>query len=388
MPSSSGATFDVVPLPANEALTDPVVLEEARATAVPADFQVRYWPAFDGIRGIGVLVVMAVHAGIPFTGGGLFAVDWFFVLSGFLITALLLEEWKSTGTIHLRAFYLRRALRLVPALVCVVAVTCIWVRVSKPAEAAAFMKAAMYAITYLTNIASMYGWVGVTPLSHTWSLGIEEQFYLLWPLLLISLLRYVKSERKRLVVVVVAAASSMLLRIAIALTTNLSIRSFVGIDTRADGLLLGCSVALLLSWRLVPDSQRLRTAVRTGSIAAVAFIVAMIPIASFGTAYVVAGIAFINFATAWLILSLFYAPVRAIEFVLSWGPFVWLGRRSYGIYLWHFPFIVLPLAIRLPPVAAAIVSVGVAALSFAFIERPFLKLKRRRTPLPAHDRLA
>ena len=361
-------------------------IDERREIA--SGFGLRYWPFLDGIRGLSVLAVIAVHTKLSFAPSGYFGVDIFFVLSGFLITLLLVEEWKQYGTIRLRDFYIRRALRLVPALVSVVAITTVWTAVAKPEKLEPVIRCAVAALTYITNWAWSYNWIELTPLTHTWSLALEEQFYLIWPFVLLLLLRQKWTNLARVVAVFIAIAAAIALRTGMVLWLGLSMRAYVGIDTRADSLLFGCAAALLVTWGLVPRRLVIEHVVRVGSVVAVVFLVYMIGTRHAAEPYVLYGIASVAVAVAWILFSFFYVPVRTMQLALSFPPLVWLGKRSYGIYLWHFPFVVLPLPLRVPPIFAAALSIGAAAISFAVIERPFLRMKRQRTVLAPHDRLA
>ncbi|MGZ4780190.1 MAG: acyltransferase family protein, partial [Thermoanaerobaculia bacterium] len=307
-------------------------------------FPVQYWPFLDGVRGLSILAVLGVHSSVPFMPAGYFGVDIFFVLSGFLITCLLLEEWTQSGSIRLRDFYIRRALRLVPALVVFLTITTVWSALARPQEIATTLKAVAFAIVYLTNWAWAFNWVPMTPVSHTWSLAIEEQFYLLWPLGLLLILRAITTTRRRVATIVTAIVASIALRTGLAITSGMAMRSYVGIDTRADGLLMGCLAAFLVRWDVLPRTLLLRRTIQVVSIAAVAFLLVMIGTIHSPSAYVLYGLPTVGLAAALVLFSLFYAPISLMRRLLEAAPLTWLGRRAYGVYLWHFPFIVLPLA--------------------------------------------
>src|SRR6266851_6915202 len=216
-----------------------------------SEFHVQNWPFLDGLRGVALLIVLGLHARLPFLAGGIYGVDIFFVMSGFLITVLLMDEWHRTQGIKLRAFYIRRALRLVPALLAMAAICCVYAFVYlDPASATSVYSGAKYAVIYFTNWASVLGWVGLTIFSATWSLAIEEQFYLLWPIILIVLLRLRCSTKTKTLLIAGGAMSSMLWRLYLAHRDGFTVRELVGIDARADGLLLGAALGAALYWGL------------------------------------------------------------------------------------------------------------------------------------------
>ena len=160
------------------------------AGASVAGFRLGYRPSLDGLRGVAVLVVMAHHAYVPFFRGGGVGVDIFFVLSGFLITSLLLEEWRRTQDISLRGFYIRRGLRLLPALFMLLLVLQAYALLRMRGDAFWEMEKAIGAVLgYFGNWVAALGLYDMRVLSHTWSLSIEEQFYFLWPIILLLMLR-------------------------------------------------------------------------------------------------------------------------------------------------------------------------------------------------------
>lgn len=221
--------------------------------AVPAPFELGYRRGLDGLRGVSILAVVADHARLLPARAGFLGVDVFFVLSGFLITSLLLEEWQQARRISLKKFYLRRTLRLLPALfaalVLIDAYT--WIFVS-PAYGAMSARDALTALFYSSN------WVHIMDVqrpgifAHTWSLSIEEQFYLIWPLALIWLLRRTSSRLSLLRWIVLGIFLSEMTRIALTATYTEWLRMYCGTDTRADALLIGCAISVVLSSGLLP----------------------------------------------------------------------------------------------------------------------------------------
>ena len=223
-----------------------------------------HYAGLDGLRGIAVLGVLLYHAGLSWAPGGFIGVEVFFVLSGFLITSLLVAEWEGSSTIALGAFWSRRARRLLPALFCLVAVIGAYYAVAGAAQAVPGLKGdGISALTYFSNWhqivagANYFAANGpVSPLEHTWSLAIEEQFYLVWPLAVLAVLwlgsRRGAGDRRRPLVLLLAlslagaVASALDMALMFDGGRNLT-RVYYGTDTRASGLLIGASLAIGLA---------------------------------------------------------------------------------------------------------------------------------------------
>lgn len=317
-----------------------------------------YRPELDGIRAFAVVAVILDHTGLPgFEGGGI-GVDVFFALSGFLITALLLEEWRSGG-VSLLGFWRRRALRLVPCLLAVVG-TCWLLLPWLPADTAAgFGPALLYHANWHRAFDGDIGALG-----HTWSLAIEEQFYVVWPLILLALLR-LGGARLALRFCLIGAVGVAVVRelVAGSLSTD---RIYNGADLRADGLLWGCALALALhlGWRLHCGAG-VAVAVLAGIWAARG--VVALPWAERSVAAM---------ATCVLIAAVTPRMVR----ILSHPGLVWTGRRAYGLYLWHYVVarLLLDQDQSVQQVAVMLVATFViAAASYRWIEAPFLARKSR-----------
>lgn len=360
----------------------------AQGGAAGARFRLGYRPALDGVRGVSILAVMVVHGGLFWLGrGGFLGVDIFFVLSGFLITTLLVEEWQQTARVSLKNFYARRGLRLLPALFAVVAACLVAVSVSPPAEGIAAGARRVLVALYLSDWLKVY-----PPLFHTWSLSIEEQFYVAWPLMLYAMLRLRLRRRTMITFTVAVIAAVALHRAALWHAAAGEARNLVytRFDARADALLVGCLLGLLLTSRapLRKLSTTLLRALAIFSAACVGLLLAAIPSDSPLLYY--GGFTGVALLVAVFILHLFVAPVRAFSVLLELPVLRWFGRLSYGLYLWHLPVYSLydatvpPLSVRsytlrllVPFAAKFLLSVGVAALSFRLIEQPALRLKRR-----------
>jgi len=337
-----------------------------------------YRPALDGLRALAIAAVLLYHAGAILPGGTV-GVDLFFVLSGFLITTLLLEEMSSSRSFSLRHFYRRRALRLFPGLFVVLAaflVVSILVALADHGSLRKDVFGVVAGIGYFSNIAmsaepattSMPG-----ELRHLWSLAAEEQFYLVWPAVLFFVLR----GRVRLALVVVTAGALFMAARQFQLYADGASweRMGFGVDTRNVSILVGCMLALLLA---LPGRPRLEKAAWLGPPAAacvVAFFFVDFERELFAGPLVVFAI-----CCAALILGVLDGQ-SPLARALSVGPVVFVGRISYSLYLWHFPvFVVLDVnkpGVEPAVVPALLITVVCAVASYYFIELPFLRRKRQ-----------
>jgi peptidoglycan/LPS O-acetylase OafA/YrhL len=335
-------------------------------------------PALDGMRGVAVLAVVAFHFfNLP---GGLYGVDLFFVLSGFLITTLLLEERRATGTVSLRAFYRRRAQRLLPAVSALLTLTLLLATdaflLGDRAMGRLLVEGAAVCLFYGANIWRMLGHSLPVQLAPLWSLAQEEQFYVVWPPLFVLLFR---GRALRLGVVLLAAALAVIgWRFALVLRGGASARIYFGPDTRADGLLLGSSVAAFrfAGIRLRPTARALqgRFVVSAGLVGFVALISTVRGQSAFGEG--------LGFAVAdGLAVVLLLGSLASGGQVLSWSPIAWIGRISYGIYVWQASTVLF----FGHPLARALAAVMGGYGSTRWIERPFRRGFRERVErrLPA-----
>jgi peptidoglycan/LPS O-acetylase OafA/YrhL len=328
-------------------------------------------PTLDGLRGFSILAVLIFHASngtiLP---GGFVGVDLFFVLSGYLITALLVREFKQTGTISFRDFYCRRLLRLMPALLILLMVYASLVLLFAKTPYLHF-SAIILSITYLMNWARAFDFGSSGYVGHMWSLSIEEQFYLLWPAIAFWSLRLGGRKAAFMTACVLIAASSIWRLWLLQYGADI-FRIYNGFDTRADSLLYGCVVALLAE-NLQKIAFRTWWAVPAFILLYICFTVpfqAGMPIFVFSA---------VGFCSAWLLVCAISEKETLLVRVLRISPIVYLGRISYGVYLWHYPIALVTLK-NLPAHYAVLVtglsSVAIASISYFAVESYFLNLKR------------
>jgi peptidoglycan/LPS O-acetylase OafA/YrhL len=342
-------------------------------------FRLGQRPALDGVRAIAVLAVMAHHGYVPFFRGGSIGVDIFFVLSGFLITGLLLEEWEKTSGISFRKFYLRRALRLLPALVVLLLFVEVYsLVILRGPRLWEIQKAVLAVLFYVANWVSIMHPDRLGPLSHAWSLSIEEQFYLLWPPVLFLLLHY-RLRIARIAAVIALITISVAVHRAFVWTGPASAwRIYNGLDTRIDELLAGCALAAALSAGCIRVDW-LRILVRWSYQPAIALILYLVSRPLSPHIMYKFGWPIVEICLVVILYRLMGWENTILHRLLESPSLVWIGRLSYGLYLWHFPIFEKVggweyLRILKIPVAFALTFM-VATLSFYFVERPFLRLK-------------
>ncbi|MFF5494211.1 acyltransferase family protein [Streptomyces aquilus] len=346
--------------------------------------------ALDGLRTLAVALVLVYHVDRTLVPGGSIAVDVFFTLSGFVITRQLLAEYSRTGTLALLPFYRRRWLRLVPALLAVCAACLVLATTTSLWGFDGSWRAAGLAATFLTNVfraADPESYLG-GPLAHTWSLGVEEQFYLLWPLLLLGLLRRL---RARTVLLCTAALCVLpVLWRCVLWHPDAVHRIYNGTDTRADELLAGALVAVVLA-RLRRDDPRLRLlSVWAGrlalpALALLALVAWKVPVTQntglWTALWYTGGILAVAALSATLVAGLELRPDGLLSRLLGLAPLAWTGRNlSYGIYLWHYPVVRLLASLDVEVgllTGTVVLTVVMALLSYYLVERPFLRRARR-----------
>jgi peptidoglycan/LPS O-acetylase OafA/YrhL len=364
---------------------------------IKGDCQLGHRRWLDGLRGVAILLVLAFHLGL--VPGGSLGVDVFFVLSGFLITTLLVEEWQRRGSISLKNFYLRRVLRLWPAFFTLLGI-CGLGALAQPSgkEAAEHRREILVAACYVTNWPSLHQ-TSMPILGHTWSLSVEEQFYIAWPLALWLMLRLNLSRRRIILLVCMGILASALLRLTLyrlshALGQDKAatvMRLYMGTDTRADALLAGCLVGLLFCGNLLPRSPGFLFWSGAASLVATAGLAFLAWRRCLDHSQYYHGLfTAVALMVGTLIARLLTGPSRLAAFALESVPLVAVGRISYGLYLYHVPIIhwLRPpeLGWHYPAATllAAFLTFATAGLSYFCIERPCLQLKGRfRQSAPA-----
>jgi peptidoglycan/LPS O-acetylase OafA/YrhL/CubicO group peptidase (beta-lactamase class C family) len=313
-------------------------------------------------------------------------VESFFVLSGFLITSLLLAEWRRNGRVDLSAFWLRRARRLLPALFLMLAGTLALVSLLLPDQTTKLRSDLLAALAYVINwhlIFSQQSYfdpmVRPSLLQHLWSLAIEEQFYLLWPILFAVGMRYLRPSGLLRAALAACAASMGLMALLYQPGADPS-RIYYGTDTRAGGLLLGAALALAWTPAQPPaanDQPASRWIDPAGVAALGALLACYIWLYDYHPLLYRGGFALVALATATTIVAATHPRARLLPRTLGWRPLRWIGLRSYGIYLWHWPIFLLTLPYQdvpfdgLPLLALRLtIVIGLAELSYRFVELP------------------
>jgi peptidoglycan/LPS O-acetylase OafA/YrhL len=362
-------------------------------------------PALNGLRALAVLGVVAYHLKLGWASGGYLGVDLFFVLSGFLITTLILEEWIGTGTIDLGAFWGRRARRLLPALFLVVVGLAVYLMLNAAlggpganglVDLSDLRGDAIATLLYVGNWHAIYAHQSYfaqfstpSPLQHTWSLAIEEQFYLVWPPALLLLLGAARRSWRQvgLVVAVVVGLASALLMFVLFHPGADPTRIYYGTDTRLFDLMAGAVVAFLAAGRSQPNVRAQEWLHRASPLAALALAACWVT-AGTGTGLPRNWMFEGGFLLCAILAAVVVADARLLKSgvfarLLSVRPLHFLGTISYGIYLWHWPIIVYMTSARtglttLPlDLSRVAATLAVSVASYYLVERPIRHMNLR-----------
>ena len=359
---------------------------------------IRRLPGLDGLRGIAVLAVIIYHADVSLLVGGFLGVDVFFVLSGFLITSLLIEELTRTNTVDRARFYIRRIRRLMPALFLVLFFSVLVSGLFVLDAAYHVRRDLPWAITFVLNWSYLFFeqsyFVNISRpplLQHLWSLSVEEQFYVVWPIMLIALYKVkigkITPRAKIFIASAALAIASTAWMIHLSVSNGFPIpndpsRVYFGTDTHAMGLLVGCAAAALwrsdrLNERLTPDRAAAMNGLGLLSLAGLAYF--FVFVSELNEFLYRGGFLVLSLLTAVLVVV---AAHPGLKFGSRLGNPVlkWFGDRSYGIYLWHWPIFVLMrsgIDIQWPDPIAFVVKIAIVLvisdLSYRFVELPIRK---------------
>ncbi len=365
-------------------------------------------PALDGLRAFAVLAVIAYHAGISWMPGGLLGVDTFFVLSGFLITGLLITEYRNTRRIDLKTFWIRRSRRLMPALLVLLVGVAAYARwIAAPGDVATLRLDAMSTLLYVANWRFALSdqsyfnhFSAPSPLLHTWSLSVEEQFYVLWPLVVFLLMRHSartvdrwriqrqKAQSLALSIAVLGAAASAVVGLALLADGMDTSRIYYGTDSRSQALLVGAALAVWRGQRTRPISARARSVLSVvGCLAAVTLLVIWTTVSGQSRPLYAGGFLGVAIVVMLLVASIVEAPRGPLARALAWAPFTFIGRISYGLYLWHWPIFLTLTATRTGANGVVLLLLRLAATlaitlaSFHLVENP-IRRGRIRLPMP------
>lgn len=355
----------------------------------PNNVKRRYMPGIDGLRAIAVIGVILYHLNIPWFQGGFSGVTVFFVLSGYLITDILIDEWNKNNKIHYFRFMIRRFRRLAPALLSMIFIVTLMVIFTNHPSFDKLRSDFFPSLLYVTNWWYIFHEVSyfdsfgpASPLTHIWSLAIEEQFYLFWPLLVILSFTFIKRKRFRVLAILAGVVISAWLMAFLYAPREDPSRVYYGSDTRAFSLLLGAVLAYV--WPSQTLSKTLPRHARwvldiVGITGLLLLIIMFMVTSEFDSFHYQGGMLLLSVITT-LVTAALAHPASMVAKWLSVRPLRWIGIRSYGIYLWHYPIIILTTPIintdgingwRITFQIAA--TLFISALSYHFVETPIRK---------------
>ena len=337
-----------------------------------------YIKPLDGLRGFAVIIVMVHHAIRRHITGGFFGVDIFFVLSGFLITSLLAREYQKSTTIDFKAFYKRRILRLIPALLLLISIIIIPMMIRGNSTAVeSVLKESLITLLYCSNWVRAFHLFPLNILDHTWSLSIEEQFYILWPLSFFLIAKFAKTNKKIIISISSLILLFTILRWFIAYKFFDSYHLYNAFYTRTDGLLLGCLLGHLMSLESFEKKMKAQAKL-INYLSCISFLGLFILFFTMewqSPAVYYYGFSLVNIFSILIILDLTISSKE--KKIFNFPALVWAGKISYGLYLWHYP--VYCILANLEYKSWEILAIGgpitfiFAALSYQCLEFPILK---------------
>lgn len=348
----------------------------------------RYMPGLDGVRAVAVIAIIIYHLNPQWLSGGFLGVDTFFVISGYLITSLLLTEYHNTGKIKLMSFWLRRVKRLIPAVLFLVMGVIVLSLIFMPTEIQKVRADSIAAIFYVSNWwyimqnVDCFEQFAVQPLKHLWSLAIEEQFYLVFPIVLLSLLSFIRRLKSIRIIFLILLVISMIAMMVLYVPNENVARVYFGTDTRIQTLLMG--VLLALVWPpfqlKAKVNRQMRTMIDTAGVVGLAILFICFKFVSETNSILYYGGFFLISTVTLLVIASSVHPSGYFAKFLGNKVFTFIGSRSYSLYLWHYPIIVLIhhqfVQGQIPPlvyVVEILLMVLMAEFSYKFIEQPFRK---------------
>lgn len=348
----------------------------------------RYMPGLDGVRAVAVIAIIIYHLNPQWLSGGFLGVDTFFVISGYLITSLLLTEYHNTGKIELMSFWLRRVKRLIPAVLFLVMGVIVLSLIFMPTEIQKVRADSIAAIFYVSNWwyimqnVDYFEQFAVQPLKHLWSLAIEEQFYLVFPIVLLSLLSFIRRLKSIRIIFLILLVISMIAMMVLYVPNENVARVYFGTDTRIQTLLMG--VLLALVWPpfqlKAKVNRQMRTMIDTAGVVGLAILFICFKFISETNSILYYGGFFLISTVTLLVIASSVHPSGYFAKFLGNKVFTFIGSRSYSLYLWHYPIIVLIhhqfVQGQIPPlvyVVEILLMVLMAEFSYKFIEQPFRK---------------
>ena len=353
------------------------------------EFPLGYSASLDGARGLMTLGVLAAHLHYHWYPGAIIFMDTFFIMSSYLITSLLIKDRETTGTVNFRRFYERRIRRLLPALLAMLAVYTVAVlALGRPWLPEA--RAIVASLFYFMNWARAFEWPMSPYLGHAWSLSIEEQFYAVWPLLFVLMMRWRAHPGRLALVLVAAAVASAAWRAGLAADGASFARLYNGTDVRLDGLCLGAALAFVRRGCAWAGDPRLRRGLQLAlpPIALVLFIWGF-SASYYDRSWYLWQSQVCMLLSTLLVAGLVLCDRTALHPLFEAAPTVFLGKICYGLYIWHHPiFLIMEDHLKLDLATRVVVGLpltfAVAILSYHVIELPFIGRRSPKPSQPAH----